>query len=613
MLQIQKVSLYSVILISFFASAAQSADFIRKESLNLLFKLCDRLVFDQVTAPADSHFGAIRNPDSKVLSAASDEALFPLAVAFKFSNQKIYGTAALRSANRNLRQYLKSGFKSGNVNAPACFQLLSSALAYPILERHFPPEIQGAWKKLFAEAAQVLIQDLEAESPRTSTELALIAASLAALHQIQPDHHWRAAAEKATFNVISRMTPEGFIAETGFLAAETTAIAPGTTFEITLPALAMFSSLLPQERLSSHFIRALSEYLYLVYPDGMLNTGWGAGAAQTSPVGQFDGWGSQAAFALFSKTDSRFYAAATRNLTYVSRNIFSETMSVTHLPHIRRAFGLALTLFLPATYPSETKVLPADIVGWFRHFKSQNLVVIRTANYMATVSGYAFAENELRSGGGNLAALWCKEAGLLQIASPNYNAVPANHPGESVGRLAFGARIEGFQNEERFSNLHDLDCRLKSRQTGWQNFQVRVAGELKSEVQNPSGVRYLLDYTFSVNGIQKDLRLNYSGKKTEVEIVEPFLVNTGTEVIQNNLQSVVIKNPKGAWRLQIEGGSGEFKIDDRRKDAGPLPEPQVASIVIKLPKGKKGDRQRLIYRLEKISLPEQQLADFRIE
>jgi len=613
MFRIQKVILYSVILLSVFASGARPADFIRKESLNLLLKLCDRLVFDQVTAPADSHFGAIRNPDSKVLSVASEEALFPLAFAFKITNQKIYGTAALRSANRNLRQYLKSGFKFENLTDAACYQLLSSALAYPILVRHFPPEIQGAWKKLFTEAAQVIMKDLEAGTPRTSTELALFAASLAALHQIQPDHHWRVAAEKAAFNVISRMTPESFIAETGISAADIPAIAPGATFEITLPALALFSSLLPQERLSNHFIRALTEYLYLVYPDGMLNTEWGMGTAQTSPVGQLDGWGSQVAFSLFSKTDSRFYAAATRNLTYVSRNIFSETMPVTHLPHIRRAFGLALTLFLPSTLPTEHKVLPSDIIGWFRHFKSQNLVVIRTANYMATVSGYAFAENELRSGGGMLSTLWCKDAGLLQTATRNSIAVPANPSGSAIEQPPVGARIEGIQNEEIFSNLHDLDCRVKSQQTGWQNFQVQVTGELKNAVQHSSGVQYRLNYSFSANGIQKDFRINYSGKKTEVRIVEPFLLNAGSEVMQKNPNSVVIKNPQGPWRLQIEAGTGEIEVITGPEDSASSAEQQMASISIKLPKGKKGEHQRLIYRLEKIALPDRPLADFWIE
>lgn len=587
-------------------------DSIKRESMNHLLKFCDRLLDDQIAAPADSNFGAIRNPESVTISKASEEAVFPLAIAFKITGQKKYGVGALRSANRSLRFFLDNGVWPDNPTTAALHHLLGVALAYPVLVKHFPGEIQNAWLKLFLIASENLKEDLELNvAKHSSTQLALTAATLAALHKIQPNHHLRASAEKAAFNFLERMTTDGFIAEYDFLAEDDLpAIAPGTTLETSLPALAVFSSLLDQERFSSDFTNALADYLYLVYPDGMLDNAWGANSANWHPAGNFDTWGSQAAFCLFAESDPRFYAAARRNLNLLTEN--PSLQGETNLPVIRRAFGLALTLTLENNPPAENKVLPADIVGWYKQFDSQNLVVIRTRNYMVTISGYRTGN---RSGGGMISTFWDKDAGLLQTTTPNqYIRKNDNFPELSYSPLPLTARIECEQDGQLFRNLYDLNCRLKSRQKGWDKFQVVTAGELKSDSQKSAGIKYLVNYYFSGNQIKKDIRLSYFGKKTEVQVVEPFLVGPETKISKKDASRVVIKHPRAIWYLQIEAGEGEIELGvETDRYRWPVSALQSMPVTIKLLKRKKGQQNRLVYSLKKVSVLGETLADFRIE
>src|SRR6185295_208516 len=72
----------------------------RAAYLELLYRLCDQLVSAQITGTADPSFGAIvspsTNPEDHPIHSRAAEAVYPLAVAWKHSQQDRYAVAAVR-------------------------------------------------------------------------------------------------------------------------------------------------------------------------------------------------------------------------------------------------------------------------------------------------------------------------------------------------------------------------------------------------------------------------------------------------------------------------------------------------------------------------------------
>lgn len=128
--------------------------------LDLLYKLCDKLITMQITNPADTNAGALispnTNPDKTPIHTRAAEAVFPLSVAYKHSQNIKYLESAVRLGNWLIRNQKFNGswketpWRWKGTTADQC---LAMADAYSILKNQLSLGDQVKWEKTIQKAA----------------------------------------------------------------------------------------------------------------------------------------------------------------------------------------------------------------------------------------------------------------------------------------------------------------------------------------------------------------------------------------------------------------------------------------------------------------------------
>jgi len=623
-------------LILFSQVQVKASHVLKQKSSALFIEFCQAIIREQVTSTTENDYGSIHEPLQLTVCPVAGEAVFPLAMAYKITRNKKFGIAAIRLANWYLKKHARSHLatRSEPLELARSNQLLSMVLAYPILKNNLSPGLRQIWQKYFIQLGEYLSAESSIELGECSSQkLAWAAAALSALDKLLPQDRWRVSAEKFAFEVTQRMNEEGFIVEVGS-PAKTSAIAPGVTFESTLPALALFAHFTARDDVTDFVRKALTNALYFIFPDGAVDNSWGICSANWSSFGNLNTAGSQSVFSLYLDYDSRFEAAALRNLSYLADTAVKGFLPLgahfyqnyselpTLVPTIRKAFNLALSLEFGISLVGEKKVLPADIVGWYNHFKTLDVLVIRTAGYMATLSANHYlppatesAPGLHRPSGGALTNLWSEEIGFIQTASQTvYQRPTAYFPEVSVNPLPLTPRIECRNEDDYFTNLYEFNGKLISRENQNGVVQVLFSGNLKNWRQQSGDVKCIQNYFFYENIIKKELRLIYQGQKRQVEVVEPFVIWPGARIDQSDLNTVLIKYPHVTWRLRILDGEAEIKLGEQSECyQWPVRGYQAFPVTIRLPKKKQGEQLDLVYCLEKVSRSNRHFVDFAIE
>jgi hypothetical protein len=211
----------------------------------------------------------------------------------------------------------------------------------------------------------------------------------------------------------------------------------------------------------------------------------------------------------------------------------------------------------------DTPELPTQKIGWSKYFKTLDLALIRTKNFMVTVTGYRYKDIRRgadfkymhRPSGGSITNLWVENYGYLQASGQTeYHRWELNYP-EAPNSLTITPRIEFTDSNAYYTNLYEFDSHIALSEANG-SFVVEANGELKDRNRWEGGVAYVLTHTITDDAVEKKIRLRFHGQKPEVRIVEPFIQHKNTRFEKHDDRTV-----------EILGGSREFVFEVLSRDA----------------------------------------------
>ena len=93
-------------------------------------------------------------------------------------------------------------------------------------------------------------------------------------------------------------------------------------------------------------------------------------------------------------------------------------------PLFCRAKNLAMAILYGDQGTGSAPELPTQKIGWAKYFETMDLALVRTKNFMTTVTGYRYKDIRRgadfkymhRPSGGSITNLWVKDYGYLQAS-----------------------------------------------------------------------------------------------------------------------------------------------------------------------------------------------------
>ena len=186
---------------------------LRSELSSTLITLDKALLKLQITDKSDSNFGAIKCVHCNVLHTRAAETVYPFAVAYKITNDKKYLRAAINLGNWLIHRQENNGSWKETPEewtGTTTDQLLMMTLAYPILKKNLPLDLQKSWIKSIKAAADYLYDVMKPEFASINY-VATTSASLAAVYNLLKEEKYLLKAKKLAHRTISKMDEDGFI------------------------------------------------------------------------------------------------------------------------------------------------------------------------------------------------------------------------------------------------------------------------------------------------------------------------------------------------------------------------------------------------------------------
>jgi hypothetical protein len=555
---------------------------LKTESLNTLFVFTDALYNQQIKD--GDNFGALRCNHCNVLHTRAGEAVYPFAVCYKNSGEEKYLQAGIELGNWLIKQQLEKGEWKETPEewtGTTTDQLFMLSAAYPILEEHLTELERRLWKKSIRKAANYLVEVMSPEFASINY-CATTTASLVFTNRITPNDIFLQKARDLAYQVIARMDEDGFIcAEGGRVKGLKYGADVGYEIDMSLWGLALYARMTGDEMVDDLVQKSLRNHLYFVYPNGAIDGSWGIRSNKWTVYGSATADGCQILFSLFADKDSRYRTAALRNLELLRQmhkdgivgygpqyyDLFDQPPCI--YPTFVRAKNLAMTVEYGEQTAGITPPLPTDEPSWVRSYPTVDVALIRSENFMATVTAYRYKdvkgmENSKymhRPSGGSMSGLWVKEYGFLQTASQTeYRRWEPMHFPEAAGILPLTSRIEYRDESGYFTNLYEFDGRFTVESPKSSVANISTQGYLKNREQMPGGVAYRWTHEVFNNKIIRSVEIRYHGKYPEISIVEPLVEHAGMEVnlVADDLVEVKCRDKK--FVIRILEGRAEFKL-----------------------------------------------------
>jgi hypothetical protein len=561
-----------------------------------LRRMGDALIAHQIIAPGDPVHGALRcpsrNPQDRPLHSRAGEAVYPLAVLHHLTGEARYRDAALalgdwlvRIQQKDTGAWSEAWPREAGWLATTADQLISLAGALPLLEADLSPAQYAAWTRAVCAAADWVADNFPIGNINYWSTGA-VGLRLAALAVADAPAAWEEKAAELVALTLDSTTPEGLI------LGEGGGVDLGYNLAQTLGFLALNARLTGDEALLARTAELLGPHLDFVLPSGAVDNSWGTrsykwvfeSGSKTAPGVHFT-------FALLAGHEPRAITAVARAREFLDRSLNAEGLLPLG-PHddappclystFARAQSLAMGLmYAPAAaWSGAGAPLPADQPGWFRHYPSIDVVVVRTPAYMATVSANRVGLRPgpppqdapaLRRGreygrhleprsrresllrGGSLTQLWWEgygEWGFLQASSvTDYLRLEAIHlPVVEPAPAPLTPRVEVMIDGRRYTNLFDEGVRLTvaSRED---HVEVVATGELRDIEGRTAGVGFGLTQRFYDDRIVKEYRL-HATRTVTVSVIEP-VVNEPSRRIEEAAPGVFRLGGAtgGTWRI----------------------------------------------------------------
>ncbi len=593
---------------------------LKSECLKTLYVLADALLDLQVTDTLDQNFGALSCDHCSVYHTRAGEAVFPFAVAYKHSSNEKYIVAAKRLGRWLIEQQLQGGEwreTPEEWTGTTTDQLLMMALAFPIIKDNLTDKEKELWEFSIRKAADYLVRVMSPEFASINY-CATTTASLAMTSKVFPDKRYLKKAQDLAIQVVSRMDEDGFISgEGGRIYGIKYGVDVGYEIDMSLWGLGLYAKSTGDEFVDDKVKESLKNHLYFVYPNGSIDGSWGIRSNKWTTYGSKTADGCQILFSLYASEDSRYRAAAIRNLEYLREmikdgligygpcywDIFDESCIY---PTFARAKNLAMAIELGEQDPGETPPLPTDQEGWVKYFPTVDVALVRSKNLMTTITAYGYKDVKrgekskymYRPTGGSISNLWVEGHGFLQTSSQTeyHRWEPMHFP--EVGKIyCLTPRIE-FENENGyFTNLYEFDGRISVDTDDQAAASISTSGELRDKNQFPGGIAYTLTHTILDDAIEKTVKLKYLGAKQTVRIVEPIVWQANMNFILGDSHTVFIRGGKRDFRFEVLKGDVEVELGkDEYRYWSPFPSLKCYPIVINVAPGE-NFTQEIKYRI----------------
>ncbi len=229
-------------------------------------------------------------------------------------------------------------------------------------------------------------------------------ATLSLVNLLIPDTSYIKKAKDLATVVIGKFDEDYFLTGEGNRIRGTKyGVDLGYDMDMSLWGLGLFAKLNHDEQVNNYVQESLKRCIYFIYPDGSMDNSWGVRSSKWTTFGSFTADGCQTTFALYSKDNPVYRNAAISNLNFMMKmrvnglitygpnyyDMYDDAPCI--YPTFCRAKNLALTIVYGEQTEGIIEKLPTQKTGWLKYFKL-DLVLVRTKNFMATVTGYRYKD-----------------------------------------------------------------------------------------------------------------------------------------------------------------------------------------------------------------------------
>ncbi len=443
------------------------------------------------------------------------------------------------------------------------------AAAYPLLKDKLSASQRAKWMASIKRAADWLVENMN-PAFASINYCATTTATLMIANQVVPDPEYVKKAKELAMLVTSKFDEDYFLTGEGNRIRGTKyGVDLGYSMDMSLWGLGLYAKLAHDDFVNEYVKEALKRYVYFIWPDGSTDGSWGVRSSKWTTYGSFTADGCQVLFSLYAADNPIYRTAAIANLKYLMGmrehglitygpnygDMFEQAPCI--YPTFCRATNLALAIVYGDQTKGSTPELPTQKIAWGKYFKTMDLALVRTKNFMITVTGYRYKDIRRgadfkymhRPSGGSITNLWVKDYGYLQASGQTeYFKWEMNYP-DVPNSLTITPRIEFTDSNAYYTNLYEFDSHMELLEMNGA-FVVESRGELKDKNRWEGGVAYELTHTIQDVSIEKNIRLRFHGQKPEIRIVEPFVENKNTRFEMINDRTV-----------EILGGTREFVVE----------------------------------------------------
>ena len=619
--QIFKIHTFLFVLIIYASlNSAENISLKEKFKTNLLI-LADDLLHLQNKDKESVNFGAFYCNACKDFHTRASEAVLPMAVSFRESGNIRYLHAAISTGEWLINQQKEDGswFETPSEwTGTTTDQLLMMAASLPLLENHLSAEQIQKWKSSIKKAADWIVLNMNHEFASINY-CATSTATLTVVNQIIPDPAYLNKADELARLVISKHDEDFFLSGEGNRIRGTKyGIDLGYNTDMSLWGLGLYAKLTNNQEASNVVREALKRIIYFIYPDGSTDGSWGVRSSKWTTYGSFTADGSQILFSLYANENPAYRTAALANMSYFMT--MRKNGLLTYGPHysymydeqpcvyptFARAKNLAMAIIYGDQESGDTSKIPTQEIGWAKYFKTIDVSLVRTKNFMATVTAYRYKDIRRgadfkymhRPSGGSITNLWVEDYGYLQASSQTeYSKWEFNYP-DIKNSITLTPRIEFTDSNAYYTNLYEFDAHMELVEENGE-YSVTSIGELKDRNRWEGGVAYTLTNKFSDNYIEKNIKLRYHGQTPLINIVEPIIQNPTTRFNKTDDRTVEILGGSKQFIFELLNDDCEIELGtNNEKYNQPFPALKGYPIIIKVKPDNEKITREISYRIK---------------
>jgi len=590
--------------------------------LSMLGKLVDRLVSTQITTAGDKNFGALvspsTNPALHPTYSRAAEAVYPMAVMYKHTNDEKYATAAIALGNWLLPLQQTTGAwgeewpNYDGWTGTTADQLISLAGAYAILKPKMSATDSANWLTSIGKAADLVESTFPVSNINYSPTGAV---ALVLAHQVAtaPKQTWLDKATSLMDTTVASTTADNFI------TGEGNGVDLGYNIAQSIGYIALYGLLVDPKYLTNA-VTFLKAHEYFVYPNGAIDNSWGTRSFKwTLESGTKTAPGVYLSFGLLADKDPTFLRAQQLAMGYLQNYALDDQNWIVYGPHgyrhtttnppniystFARAQAIA-TVIEYGTDATSVAAVPADGKNWFKYFPTVETSVLRTDKVMATLTSYTNDGVYPRDSvvrGGSASFVWFEgygDTGFLQVSSQtNYQRIEAMHMPIEGTLLPLTPRVETSTGTYS-ANVLDDQANLTVAQMGT-SIVATSSGQLRDVAGTASGITFSWKHTFDAAAYTKELTLSAT---TNLRIVEPFVDNTGNQYAVSANELKITTQEGGVWALTVDPSSGPVTLtggENKDEYWSPFPGLDCYPLVIQL---SASSAKTIKYQIHQITAP----------